>query len=171
MDCAGMHIIHNERGLAVRIVGLDQGVTMEKNLIAEASVTVHAPKSKVWTALVDPEAIKHYMFGTNVVTDWKAGSPIRWKGEWQGKAYEDKGEILKIHPGRVLQYTHFSPLSGQPDTPENYHTVTIDLAGEGGQTTVTLTQDNNKTEEDRKHSEKNWQGMLTSLKKFMEESA
>jgi uncharacterized protein YndB with AHSA1/START domain len=144
---------------------------MDKNLIATASVTVHAPKAKVWAALVDPEAIKQYMFGANVVTDWKAGSPIRWQGEWQGKAYEDKGEILKIDQGRLLQYSHFSPLSGQPDAPENYHTVTIELAGEGAQTTVTLTQDNNKTAEDRKHSEKNWQGMLISLKKFLEEPA
>jgi uncharacterized protein YndB with AHSA1/START domain len=147
---------------------MDPGGTMEKNLIAKASVTVHAPKAKVWAALVDPAAINQYMFGTNVVTDWKAGGPIRWKGEWQGKAYEDKGEILKIEPGRVLQYSHFSPLSGQPDMPENYHTVTIVLADEGTQTTVALTQDNNKTEEDRKHSEKNWEGMLTSLKQFVE---
>jgi len=109
------------------------------------------------------------MFGTNVFTDWKEGNAIVWRGEWQGKEYEDKGTILKFEPERVLQYSHFSPLSGQPDVPENYHTVTIELSGAGGQTTVTLTQDNNETEEARQHSEQNWERMLEALKKFVEE--
>ena len=74
---------------------------------------------------MDPEAIRRYMFGTTVVSDWKEGGPIVWKGEWKGKAYEDKGVILRLEPERILQYSHFSPQSGLPDTPENHHTVTI----------------------------------------------
>jgi hypothetical protein len=54
------------------------------------------------------------------------------------------------------------------DVPENYHSVTIELSGQGGQTTLTLTQDNNETEEAREHSEKNWQMMLEGLKKLLE---
>ena len=141
----------------------------DQELIANASITIDAPVAKVWEALVNPDMIKQYMFGTNVVTDWKEGSPIVWKGEWQGKAYEDKGTILKIDQERVLQYSHFSPLSGQPDVPENYHTVTIELSGEGQQTNVSLSQDNNATEEAREHSEKNWNVMLEGLKKLLEE--
>ena len=76
---------------------------MDENLIARASVTINAPGAKVWDALVNPEAIKQYMFGTNVVTDWREGSPIIWKGEWQGKSYEDKGVILQFKPGRTIQ--------------------------------------------------------------------
>lgn len=140
----------------------------KKGLTAEVSTTIKAPVAKVWTALVTPDQIKQYMFGTNVVTDWKVGSPIVWKGEWQGKAYEDKGTILKLEKEHVLQYSHFSPLSDEPDPSENYHTVTVELSGEGQQTTVTLTQDNNENEEAREHSEKNWQMMVDSLKKFLE---
>ena len=114
---------------------------MDKNNIAKASISINASNEKVWKALVDPKAIKQYMFGTNVVSDWQEGSSIVWKGEWQGKSYEDKGKILQIKPGRTIQYSHFSPLAGQPDRPENYHTVTIDLSGNGNQTDVTLTQD------------------------------
>jgi uncharacterized protein YndB with AHSA1/START domain len=88
---------------------------MKNNLIAKASATIDAPVAKVWDALVNPEAIKQYMFGTNVATDWQEGSPITWKGEWQGKAYEDKGVIRQVKPERILQYSHFSPLSGLPD--------------------------------------------------------
>lgn len=140
----------------------------DKELIANVSITINTPIAKVWEALVNPDMIKQYMFGTNVVTDWKEGSPIIWKGEWQGKAYQDKGTILKIDQERVLQYSHFSPLSGQPDVPENYHTVTIELSGQGRQTNVSLAQDNNATEQDREHSEKNWQLMLEGLKKLLE---
>lgn len=95
----------------------------EQNLIARASVTIDATIGNVWDALVTPEAIKQYMFGTTVVTDWREGSPISWKGEWEGKPYEDKGTILQLKPGRSLQYSHFSPRSGLADTQENYHIV------------------------------------------------
>jgi uncharacterized protein YndB with AHSA1/START domain len=142
---------------------------MEKSLIARASVNIDAPSEKVWDALVNPEAIKQYMFGTNVVADWREGSPIMWQGEWQGKPYEDKGVILKFEPGRTLQYSHFSPLSGLPDKPESYHTVTIELSGEGNRTRVSLAQDNNATEQARDHSELNWGMMLTALKKLLEQ--
>ena len=63
---------------------------MNNNLIARASITISAPAEKVWSALVNPEAIKQFMFGTHVVTDWRVGSPITWKGEWQGKSFGDK---------------------------------------------------------------------------------
>jgi uncharacterized protein YndB with AHSA1/START domain len=142
---------------------------MGKNLIAKAEIRINATTERVWNALVTPEAIKQYMFGTNVVSEWEEGSSITWKGEWQGRPYEDKGVILKFQPRRTIQYSHFSPLSGLPDKPENYHTVTIDLSAEGSQTHVSLTQDNNATEEARAHSEKNWGMMLAAMKKFLEE--
>jgi len=136
--------------------------------IAKAAITIDAPAAKVWQALVDPDAIQQYMFGTNVTTDWREGSPIVWKGEWQGKSYEDKGVLLEVKPERTLKYSHFSPLSGLPDKPESYHTVTIELSGKGDQTEVSLSQDNNPTEEAREHSEKNWETMLAGLKKYLE---
>lgn len=141
---------------------------MNKNLISTSSININAPSEEVWNALVDPKAIKQYMFGTNVVSDWHEGSPIHWKGEWQGKPYEDKGVILKLKPGQTMQYSHFSPLSGVPDKPENYHTVTVELSSQGNQTHVTLTQDKNASEKERDESQKNWEMMLTGLKKFVE---
>jgi hypothetical protein len=56
----------------------------------------------------------------------------------------------------AIQYSHFSPLSGLTEKPENYHAVTIKLSVDGNQTHVSLNQDNNATEEARVHSEKNW---------------
>ena len=85
-----------------------------------------------------------------------------------GKKYEDKGEILEIVPEKELKYSHFSPLSGQPDKPENYHTVTITLKEAKNKTGVSLTQDKNKTEKTKDETEKNWNTMLESLKKLLE---
>src|SRR5262245_35486316 len=115
----------------------------QEDRIAQASIVIEAPKDKVWQALVDPAAIQHYMFGTTVTSDWREGAPIQWKGEWQGKAYADKGVILTLDRGRRLRYSHFSPLSGLPDRPENHHTVTIDLREDHGHTHVDLAQDHN----------------------------
>jgi uncharacterized protein YndB with AHSA1/START domain len=141
---------------------------MDKKFIAQASTTIHAPVSKVWQALINPEIIKQYLFDTDVISDWKVGSPIIYRGEWEGKPFEDKGKILEIEPEKTLKSTHWSPLSGVPDTPENYHTVTYTLNEQGNATEVTITQDNNASEEEKAHSEKNWQTVLDGMKKLLE---
>jgi uncharacterized protein YndB with AHSA1/START domain len=70
---------------------------MNNNLIARDSITISAPAERVWSALVNPEAIKQFMFGTHVVTNWREGNQITWNGEWRGKTYEDKGVMFPLH--------------------------------------------------------------------------
>jgi uncharacterized protein YndB with AHSA1/START domain len=135
---------------------------------AKADTEISASADQVWAALTDPDQIKEYMFGSQVETDWKPGSQIRWKGEFQGKSYEDKGEVLEVEPGRRLKVTHFSPLTGQDDVPENYHTVTYELAEHDGHTHVSLSQDNAGSEQEAEHSSATWQQMLDGLKKQVE---
>ena len=141
---------------------------MEKTFIATASTMIKAPASKVWEAITTPELIKKYLFDTDVISDWKVGSSILYKGEWQGKPFEDKGQILEIEPKKRLVSTHWSPLSGVPDVPENYHKVTYQLSEKGGGTEVTILQDNNATAEEKAHSEENWKTVLDGLKKLLE---
>jgi len=69
---------------------------MNKTFTSKSTITINAPASKVWDALTKPELIKQCLFGTEVTTDWRVGSPITYKGEWEGKAYEDKGKVLQI---------------------------------------------------------------------------
>ena len=138
--------------------------------LATAETTVDAPPAKVWSALTDPKLISQYMMGSHVDTDWRPGSPIRWRGEYDGKAYEDRGEVLEVIPERLLTVTHFSPLSGEEDKPENYHTVSYTIDDAGGSTRVTLTQDNNASEEAAAHSTETWSQMLAGLKKVVESS-
>ena len=136
---------------------------------AQATITINAPTSKVWDALTKPDLIKQYMFGTNVTTDWQVGSPITYKGVWEGKPYEDKGKILQIEPGKRLVSTFWSALSGQPDLPENYKTIQYELSKEGEGTRLTVIQDNNGSEEEAVHSEQNWQMALDGIKKLLED--
>ena len=141
---------------------------MNNKYAAKATTTIKAPASKVWQALVNQEIIKEYLFDTEVTTDWQEGSAITYKGEWQGKPFEDKGKVLRVEPEKRLISTHWSPLSGVPDSPENYHTVTYTLSEQGDSTEVTITQDNNATEQEREHSEQNWRTVLDGMKKLLE---
>lgn len=141
---------------------------MEKVQLAVSSIVIDAPKSEIWKALVTPSMIKEYMFGAEVKSDWRVGSPIVWKGMWKGNPYEDKGVIQRFDRERVLQYSHYSPLSGLPDLPENQHTVRVALEEAEGGTRVVIEQNNNPTEQARQHSEDNWTAMLASLKKLLE---
>ena len=75
-----------------------------------------------------------------------------FRGEWNGQTFEDKGEIVTFEPERELAYSHFSPMTGKPDEPENYHLVDITLDGASDTTNVTLEQSNltgGVTDEDR----------------------
>jgi len=141
---------------------------MNETRTAVATVTINAPASKVWEALTKPELIKQYLYGTEVTTDWQVGSPITYRGVWQGKAYEDKGRILQIEPGWLIVSTFWSSLAGLPDRPENYKTVHYELSNEEAGTRLTVTQDNNNSEEEVKHSEENWKAALDELKKLLE---
>lgn len=142
---------------------------MKNNHVAKASMLINSPVSRVWDALTKPELIKQYLFNTDVISDWKVGSPILYRGEWEGKTFEDKGEILAFEPEKKLVSTHWSPLSGVPDQPENYHTVTYDLVSREDKTEITITQDNNASEQEKAHSEENWKAVLVGLKNLLEQ--
>lgn len=56
--------------------------------MASQSVTIQATPEQVWEALVNPRLIKKYMFGADVRSEWKEGSPITWNGESGRKRFE-----------------------------------------------------------------------------------
>ena len=143
-------------------------------ITAQATVVVDRPRQEVWKALTDPDLVKQYFMGATVKTDWQVGHPITFSGTWKDKPFEDKGEILDFKPEKEMSYSHWSPLSGAEDVPENYHVVHIALGDADGGTKVTLEQSNlngGVTEADRSSRadyEKNWKSTLQGLKKVAE---
>ncbi|MEO5318823.1 SRPBCC domain-containing protein [Arthrobacter sp. CC3] len=135
---------------------------------AEATVLVKAPVSVVWEALTDPAIVKQYFLGTTLTTTWREGDPVTFAGEWKGKSYEDKGIVLKNRPGEMLRITHYSPLSGLPDVPENYHTVEYRLDDTPAGTQVSIRQGNNKSDSEAEESAKLWDMVLGNLKELLE---
>ena len=143
---------------------------MENELMLKKSLTINAPADKVWDALTRPELIKQYFFGTEAVTDWKKGSPIFFRGVWNGTAYEDKGTILNVNPGRSVRYNYWSSMSGTEDIPENYANISYEVSPtEDDATVLTVTQDGFDTPEKREHSESSWDQVLEGLKKLVEQ--
>ncbi|MEO6014211.1 MAG: SRPBCC domain-containing protein [Devosia sp.] len=141
---------------------------MPQSFTATKSIVIAASAKRVWEALTDPVQVKQYMFGSDVVTDWKQGSPLIYRGIWKGEPFEDKGTILEIDPPRLLRTNYFSPLSGKPDVPENYAEVTYALSVEGGGTKLTVTQSNISEESGKAQSEGNWSMVQDLIKKLIE---
>ena len=142
---------------------------------AQVSKTIAAPPAEIWRALTSPEKLKKYFFGADVESSWRVGDPIHMRGEFKGKSYEDKGEILAAESGKRLAFSHWSALSGAADRPENYHVVTFDLAPNRDGTTVSLTQSNltggvkPADRENRAEYEKNWRSVLDGLAKVLDD--
>lgn len=139
---------------------------MKENL--KISIFINANIEQVWAGLTDPIIVKQYFFGTNLVTTWKIGSPIYFRGEWQGKSYEDKGEIVAYNQGHHVTYSYWSSMSATPDKPENYQLISYDLLEKDGGTELILTQETSP--EKKEHSTENWKMIFNGLKKLLEKS-
>jgi uncharacterized protein YndB with AHSA1/START domain len=138
------------------------------DLSTSASITINASAEEVWKAVTTPELIKQWFFGVDTVTDWKVGSPLVHKGEYQGKPYKDKGEVLRFEPPGLLVHSHWSPVSGKPDSPENYQEVTWALSERNGATELTITEHNLPSDEAKAVSEGSWKTVLNNLKELLE---
>lgn len=142
---------------------------MDKTFSAQTSITINAPVHAVWALLTDPAEIKKYLHGTDTATDWVVGHGITWSGEWDGKVYVDKGEVLAFEPDTLVKTSHWSPLSGTDDKPENYHVVAYELSENGTATTLTLTQSSSPTQEDADNMVKSgWEPILQQIKRLAE---
>ncbi len=142
---------------------------MNKALIVKKTISIQVKPEKVWFAITDRETIKKFFFGTEAISDWKVGSTLIFQGEWEGKSYQDKGNILAVESGKVLQYNYWSGFSGLKDVIENYSLVTYRLEADGKGTIVHLSQEGFATEEAQSHGEEGWKMVLEGLKKLLEE--
>lgn len=149
---------------------------MSHPLIVRSSITMNAPAAKVWDALTSPEQTAKYMFGCAALSDWTVGSPLIWKGNFNGvELVAVKGIVTGIRPGQYLAYTTIDPNSSMADIPENYVTVTYTLTETGGQTLLEITQgdfadvaDGEKRYTETYNNGEGWNPILVEIKKLVE---
>ncbi len=144
---------------------------MHRDFVSKASITINAPVADVWDSLVNPVIAKQYFWGAEVSSDWQVGSPITFRGEFNGNQYEEKGEILQFQPESLLQYSHWSDLEDLPDVPENYRNWTFRLTKEGTMVSLTVTEDNIPTEKQKERSDEFWVGVLKTIKQLLEKES
>ncbi|MFD0749950.1 SRPBCC domain-containing protein [Mucilaginibacter calamicampi] len=141
-----------------------------KNYIVHQQVKLNSPVDAVWDALTNPEKTKEYFFNARVISQWKEGSPITFKGRmFRIIPFEMKGKILKAVPGKLLKYT----LKNGKGEDASQSTVTDELTFENGHTLLTITDDVGSGDgaEKRYHrSVKGWQKVLKGLKKLVEKN-
>ena len=112
-----------------------------KELKIMKSITLNADVAKVWEALTTPEMIKRYTLGTEVVSNWKVGSPILWiKTLEEEEIISEKGSIERIEVGKLLQFTSFDLNTKYSDVPSNYIQATYELTPKLGKTVLSVTQ-------------------------------
>lgn len=135
------------------------------NVTARASRRIAASPARVWTTLTSKAGMKRYMMGADVETDWVPGHPIVMKGEVNGKAFEDVGEIRAFVAGHSFSYTHQSGGKG----PVRLVTFELDPLGDGSAVTITQSNaDGSASDADRAHRaefEKTWAMMLEAVEK------
>jgi uncharacterized protein YndB with AHSA1/START domain len=141
---------------------------MNLDLVVTHSVSIKATPEQVWMLITDPGVIKVFLFGSEVTTDWKTGSPLFFRGEWQGQRYEDKGLIQQVAPPHLLQYTYHSGFSGLTDVPENYSLVTYTLEEAAGGTLLQVQQKGFAGEVQQQHSASGWKQALEKIKEVAE---
>lgn len=139
---------------------------MQTHFKIHYKTVINAPLEKVWDALTNPEIVKQYFFGTELLTNWEIGSDIVFQGEWEGQKYKDPGKVLEYSHNEKLAYSYLSNWSGKEDKPENYLWVCYEVKPIDNGTELTISQ-TNYDEERAKHSETNWASLIDGMKKII----
>ena len=140
--------------------------------ISRSSVLIKAKKSKVWKTITDPDLVKQWQFGSQLFTDWKVGSGIVFRTEWEGQIFEQHGKILEIQENEFVIYELFAPRPGLEDKPENYFIMKYILKEQGNETELEIIQEDNRNIEEQDSSapeiEESENSVLNELKKIAE---
>ena len=149
----------------------------EKSLSTQGAIIIDAPAAAIWDVLTNPKKIKLYLFGSNVHTDWKVGSPIistRERIHPHAEPAEhpivDKGSVLKIEKEKLLKYSYYNSQEGYADLPENYSIVTYTIEKENElQYKLTFLREKIPIAFEQMNQEKFLPGMLQNIKNMAEQ--
>jgi uncharacterized protein YndB with AHSA1/START domain len=111
----------------------------ETSQLITESIRIAADPKQVWDAIMDRNAAERWR-SAHFHTDWRVGAPIEIEAMIGEKRYRDKGRVICVEPPSRLAYSYWSLVSGLPDGPGSYSTITMTLAAEGSETVLTVTQ-------------------------------
>jgi uncharacterized protein YndB with AHSA1/START domain len=107
-------------------------------------VKIHASRQKVWDILIKPEFVKQWQYGSELLTNWKVGSDIRFRTAWEGKIFEQWGKVLEMRQNELIKYSLFAPRPELEDQPENYFTMSYVLTDDNGRTILEIIQQDDR---------------------------
>jgi len=145
---------------------------MENGFTVESSIVIHAPVSKIWDLLINPKKIKIYLYGSDVITDWKVGSEILFtrdrlhpKAPVSEKLIVDRGKILQVENEKLLRFSFYSSMEGYPDLAENYSVVSYILYKESvNRFRLDYRRTNIPIEIEKRNQDKFMPGMMEQIK-------
>ena len=123
---------------------------------------------RVWNVLTDPALVKQWQFGSELKTDWKPGSPIRFTTAWEGVIFEQWGEVLEVKPYELIRYSLFAPRPGREDIPSNYFIMKYILSRAEGGARLKIVQEDNRPGAVQEPAQGEENAMLALLKQIAE---
>jgi uncharacterized protein YndB with AHSA1/START domain len=133
-----------------------------------STINIKAPIKNVWDAITKPELVKQWQYGSDLITDWKVGSNIRFSTEWQGKIFEQWGKILDVQPNRIIKYSLFAPRPDLEDKPENYFVMSYVLTDENKHIKLEIIQEDNRPGAVQENPQGEENPLLAALKTLAE---
>lgn len=97
---------------------------MNKEIKYSQSVNIYASKETVWNKLLSKEFYE-LSWDATLTSTWQPGSPIQFKGVWEGIEYTDKGLVQEIEENKFLQFTYWSSFWKGEDLPEEYCNISF----------------------------------------------
>jgi uncharacterized protein YndB with AHSA1/START domain len=133
-----------------------------------STIHIKASIQSVWDAITKAELVKQWQYGSDLITDWKVGSNIRFSTAWQGKIFEQWGKILDIQSNRIIKYSLFAPRPDLEDKPENYFVMSYVLTDENKYIKLEIMQEDNRPGAVQEEPQGEENPLLASLKSLAE---
>jgi uncharacterized protein YndB with AHSA1/START domain len=138
---------------------------MAKNI---STIKIKASVQRVWDILTKPEFVKLWQYGSELLTDWKVGSDIRFKTQWEGKIFEQWGTVLEVRQNELIKYSLFAPRPDLEDKPENYFVMNYILTADSGQTILEIIQNDNRPDAVQRDPQGEENPVLNGMKQIAE---
>jgi uncharacterized protein YndB with AHSA1/START domain/DNA-binding transcriptional ArsR family regulator len=142
---------------------------------------IRTTPERLWTALTDTAFIRRYFGGGGPESDWKVGSPVRWKMSSEDGPHDWDQQVLESEPNRRLSYTWHSY---QPEMAQMFgwseeklaelrkekrSKVTFEIEPMGPMVMLTVTHDDFEPDSEMlKGISQGWPAILSNLKTLLE---